>query len=97
MARPAVLPLAPAQQRLWFLNRVAPESGAYNIPLAVSLRGAVDPDALSAAIVDVVTRHESLRTVFPQIGDNATQKVLAWARGSQDSSRSTWNAEASRE
>eukprot|EP01133_Synstelium_polycarpum_P023749 gene23749-28474_t len=81
VARPAVLPLAPAQQRLWFLNRVAPESGAYNIPLAVSLRGAVDPDALSAAIVDVVTRHESLRTVFPQIGDNATQKVLGLGEG----------------
>lgn len=60
---------------------MAPESGAYNIPLAVSLRGAVDPDALSAAIVDVVTRHESLRTVFPQIGDNATQKVLGLGEG----------------
>ncbi|MDV6273696.1 amino acid adenylation domain-containing protein [Rhodococcus erythropolis] len=81
VTRPAVLPLAPAQQRLWFLNRVAPESGAYNIPLAVSLRGDVDADALGAAIVDVVTRHESLRTVFPQVGDNATQKVLGPGEG----------------
>ena len=39
------------------------------------------PTHLSAAIVDVVTRHESLRTVFPQIGDNATQKVLGLGEG----------------
>ncbi|GAA3184723.1 hypothetical protein GCM10020255_080740 [Rhodococcus baikonurensis] len=47
----------------------------------MSLRGGVDADALSAAIVDVVTRHESLRTLFPQVGDNATQKVLGLGEG----------------
>ncbi|MFE4499937.1 amino acid adenylation domain-containing protein [Rhodococcus sp. NPDC056743] len=74
--RPETLPLAPAQQRLWFLGRVAPESGAYNIPFAISLRGNVDTAALSQALLDVVTRHESLRTVFPQRGDQAVQEVL---------------------
>ncbi|MGC0364047.1 amino acid adenylation domain-containing protein [Rhodococcus sp. 27YEA15] len=74
--RPDVLDLAPAQQRLWFLNRVAPESGAYNIPFSVSLRGAIDVDALEAALGDVVARHESLRTIFPQPGEYPVQQIL---------------------
>ncbi|MGG7099751.1 amino acid adenylation domain-containing protein [Rhodococcus sp. 24CO] len=74
--RPETLPLAPAQQRLWFLGRVAPKSGAYNIPFAISLRGNVDTAALQQALLDVVTRHESLRTVFPQRGDQAVQEIL---------------------
>ncbi|PBC41070.1 non-ribosomal peptide synthetase [Rhodococcus sp. ACPA4] len=74
--RPQTLPLAPAQQRLWFLGRVAPESGAYNIPFAISLRGNVDTAALQQALIDVVTRHESLRTVFPQRADQAVQEIL---------------------
>ena len=74
--RPETLPLAPAQQRLWFLGRVAPQSGAYNIPFAISLRGSIDSVALQQALLDVVTRHESLRTVFPQRGDQAVQEIL---------------------
>ncbi len=64
-ARPARLPLSPAQQRMWFLNRFDRESVAYNIPFALRLSGELDVPALQAAVADLVARHESLRTVYP--------------------------------
>ncbi len=77
--RPAVLPLSPAQQRMWFLNRFDPETGAYNIPIAVRLSGALDQDALRAAIGDLIDRHEVLRTVYPEVDGAGTQRVLTAA------------------
>ncbi|MFD4355049.1 non-ribosomal peptide synthase/polyketide synthase [Nocardia sp. NPDC058518] len=64
-ARPELLPLSPAQQRMWFLNRFDRASVAYNIPFALRLSGALDTGALRAAMADVVARHESLRTMYP--------------------------------
>ncbi|MFD4428862.1 non-ribosomal peptide synthase/polyketide synthase, partial [Nocardia sp. NPDC058497] len=78
--RPAVLPLSPAQQRMWFLNRFDPETGAYNIPIAVRLSGALDLEALRAAVGDLIARHEVLRTVYPEVDGVGTQYVLAPAR-----------------
>ncbi|MCU1641955.1 MAG: tycC 2 [Nocardia sp.] len=69
--RPDRIPLSPAQQRMWFLNQVDPVSTAYNIPLAVRLSGALDVDALRAAVADVVARHEILRTIYPRYEDTA--------------------------
>ncbi|WP_431952930.1 amino acid adenylation domain-containing protein [Nocardia lijiangensis] len=63
--RPALVPLAPAQQRMWFLNQYEPGSGAYNMPIAIRLRGEVNVEALRLAMVDVLRRHESLRTRYP--------------------------------
>ncbi|MFI7597372.1 amino acid adenylation domain-containing protein [Actinoplanes sp. NPDC049681] len=62
--RPEVLPLSPAQQRLWLLDRLDPGSSAYHYPLLVRLAGRVDVPALSRALADVVARHEVLRTVI---------------------------------
>ncbi|WP_168702513.1 non-ribosomal peptide synthetase, partial [Gordonia paraffinivorans] len=74
--RPDRVPLSLAQQRMWFLNRFEPDSAAYNIPLAIRLSGRLDVDALRAALQDVVARHESLRTVYPDSVDGPSQVVL---------------------
>ncbi|AZZ81206.1 non-ribosomal peptide synthetase [Gordonia alkanivorans] len=65
MPRPDRIPLSYPQNRVWFINRLDPGSGAYNVPGAVRLGADVDAAALSAAINDVVARHEPLRTTFP--------------------------------
>ncbi|MFC7617375.1 amino acid adenylation domain-containing protein [Actinokineospora soli] len=75
--RPAAVPLSDAQRRLWFLNRMGGQSAAYTMPVALRLDGRLDVAALRAALSDVVGRHESLRTVFPDDGGAPRQLVLA--------------------
>nr|WP_328799373.1 non-ribosomal peptide synthetase [Rhodococcus sp. T7] len=74
--RPDRIPLSPAQQRMWFINQFDPASPAYNLPLAIRMSGALDVTALSQALDDVVGRHESLRTVFPDTEDGPAQVVV---------------------
>ncbi|MEU7827689.1 non-ribosomal peptide synthase/polyketide synthase [Nonomuraea sp. NPDC049129] len=69
-------PLSAAQERLWLLQQLDPTSTAYNYPLLVRLRGSVDHDALRAALGDVVTRHEVLRTLVTVMDDQPFQDVL---------------------
>ncbi|MEE2035312.1 amino acid adenylation domain-containing protein, partial [Rhodococcus chondri] len=73
--RPDRIPLSPAQHRMWLINRFDPTSPVYNIPVAVRLRGTLDHAALQAAVHDVVQRHETLRTVFPD-ADGPQQVIL---------------------
>ncbi|HEX6373984.1 MAG TPA: amino acid adenylation domain-containing protein [Longimicrobium sp.] len=58
------LPLSFGQERLWFLQRLQPESPFYNVACAVRLRGALDARALERALGEIVRRHEPLRTRF---------------------------------
>ncbi|MDN0200181.1 amino acid adenylation domain-containing protein [Streptomyces sp. S.PNR 29] len=85
MERPEVLPLSFAQQRMWFLNRleetVPGAAAAYNLPLVLRLSGDLDVDALEAALGDVAERHESLRTVFPDVDGTPYQHILTSAEG----------------
>ncbi|WP_026400352.1 non-ribosomal peptide synthetase [Actinomadura rifamycini] len=74
--RPDVVPLSHAQQRLWFLNRFQGAGALFNMPVALRLDGALDLDALRAALADVAARHESLRTIFPDGSGSARQLVL---------------------
>ncbi|MBA8822961.1 amino acid adenylation domain-containing protein [Saccharopolyspora lacisalsi] len=76
MQRPDPLPLSYAQQRLWFLNRLEEHSAGYNIAFVVRLSGPVDAVALHRALGDVVDRHETLRTVFPDRNGTPHQHVL---------------------
>lgn len=71
-----VTPLSPAQHRMWVMNQFDPDSAMYNIPIALRLRGSIDIDALSAAVVDLIERHEPLRTMYPDTPDGPVQQVL---------------------
>ncbi|TFF49900.1 non-ribosomal peptide synthetase [Pseudomonas putida] len=87
----ALLPIAPgvevaardalsyAQQRMWFAWRLDAKSAAYNLPMAVKLKGPIAPEALQQALDTLVARHESLRTVFPEVDDQPRQCVQAQA------------------
>ncbi|REK80096.1 amino acid adenylation domain-containing protein, partial [Rhodococcus erythropolis] len=74
--RPEHIPLSLAQQRMWFLSVFDPESAVNNIPMAIRLSGVLDVDALQAAIADLITRHEILRTVYPEIDGVGYQRIL---------------------
>ncbi len=67
--RPTPLPLAFAQQRLWFLDQLEPQNVAYNVPAAIRLQGRCDAEALQKALTQVAQRHEILRGHFPTQND----------------------------
>ncbi|MFI9508191.1 amino acid adenylation domain-containing protein [Nocardia sp. NPDC052566] len=77
MARPAQVPLSFAQRRVWFVHELSDGAPLYNIPFALRLRGALDIGAMRAALADVVARHESLRTIYPQVDGLAYQHILS--------------------
>ncbi|KKC04610.1 non-ribosomal peptide synthetase, partial [Mycobacterium nebraskense] len=84
--RPATVPLSFAQSRLWFLEQLQYGATTYNMPTAFRISGPLNVEALCAALDDVVARHESLRTVFPDLDGVSFQRVLPpksgmWQRG----------------
>ncbi|MEO7417635.1 MAG: condensation domain-containing protein, partial [Thermoanaerobaculia bacterium] len=66
-----------AQQRLWFLDRLAPESPLYNVPSTYSLAGPLAPAALAAGLSEIVRRHEALRTRFVEVDGEPRQEIGA--------------------
>ncbi|HEY0171708.1 MAG TPA: amino acid adenylation domain-containing protein, partial [Pyrinomonadaceae bacterium] len=62
-------PLTYGQRGLWFVQRLAPESGAYHIPVAIQITGGLDAPAMEQAFRAVVGRHPALRTTFRQRPD----------------------------
>ncbi|MFJ9377999.1 non-ribosomal peptide synthase/polyketide synthase [Streptomyces sp. NPDC101455] len=74
--RPARIPLSAAQRRLLLVEEITGSGVAYNFPLVFRLRGALDTEALSAALRDVAGRHEALRTVFPTHEGEPYQRII---------------------
>ncbi len=69
------IPLSFAQQRLWFLDQLEPDSAFYNIPIALRLTGKLNAAAVAQSFTEIVRRHENLRTAFVTVDGQATQKI----------------------
>src|SRR5262245_32760206 len=72
------LPLSFAQQRLWFLAQLEPESPVYNMPAAYRLRGPLHVSALEQTLSEIVRRHEALRTTFMAVDGQPFQLVAPY-------------------
>ena len=70
-----IVPLSFAQQRLWFLDRLEPNSASYSVPAAVRLEGPLDVAALEKSISGIIRRHEALRTTFATVEGEPVQIV----------------------
>jgi amino acid adenylation domain-containing protein len=68
-------PLSFAQERLWFLDQLAPGRATYNLPYHAELSGPLDTAALESALSAVVSRHEVLRATFPAPGGAPVQET----------------------
>ncbi|MDF0668409.1 MAG: amino acid adenylation domain-containing protein [Nitrospira sp.] len=64
VTRQAVMPLSFSQERFWFLDQLSPGSAFNNIPVALRIKGVLDPVSLHRALAEIVRRHEILRARF---------------------------------
>ena len=71
----AVSPLSVGQEALWSLSQLNPESAAYNIAGAATVRAEIDADALRRSFQRLVDRHGSLRTTFPSVDGRPVHRV----------------------
>jgi amino acid adenylation domain-containing protein len=74
------LPLSFAQQRLWFMDRLEPDSDFYNVPAAVRLKGHLNVKALQESFNEIARRHETLRTHF-KISVGEPEQIITPAQG----------------
>ena len=74
--RDQALPLSYAQERLWFIDQLQPNSVGYNVPGALRIEGGLDVGAMEQAINEIIRRHESLRTIF-QMGQEGPVQVIS--------------------
>ena len=73
--RKGKLPLSFAQERLWFLDQLVPDSPFYTIPLAIRINGNLKVEVLEKCFNEIIRRHEALRTTFPTINGIAVQAI----------------------
>ena len=69
-------PLSFAQQRLWFINKLEPNSPAYNIALAIRIKGQLNEVALAQSLKEIIRRHKVLRTSFKALNGEPVQVIL---------------------
>ena len=70
-------PLSYAQQRLWFVQNLNPNSSDYNMSSVLKVSGKVNTDALDQACRQLMARHTTLRTRFVQDEDNGAYQQVA--------------------
>ncbi|MBR8837985.1 MAG: amino acid adenylation domain-containing protein [Stigonema ocellatum SAG 48.90 = DSM 106950] len=75
VSRDEDLPLSFAQQRLWFLHQLSPDSTAYNLLEALLLEGSFNLVALEQSLSELIRRHEVLRTTFPMVEGKPIQRI----------------------
>ncbi|MBB5837191.1 non-ribosomal peptide synthetase [Kribbella italica] len=83
LPRPAVLPVSYGQQALWLIDQLGGPGGRYVVPVVLRLSGALDPEVLIAAVRDVVSRHEALRTLLVE-QDGTLRQVVVPAKEAAD-------------
>src|SRR2546421_1530195 len=77
--RSGTAPLSFAQQRLWFLDQLAPGSPVYNLCEGLHIKGSLDVHALEQSLKEIVRRHEALRTVFKAVDGRPVQIISSSA------------------
>jgi len=77
LPRGGALPMSFAQERLWFLERLLPGRGLYNMPVRLRLEGPVEAEALRRALAAVVARHEALRARYRETDGAPVQEIAA--------------------
>ncbi len=68
-------PVSFSQQRLWFLEQLQPGNIAYNIPLGMKLIAPLDLTVFERCVSEIVSRHETLRTTFANVGGTPVQII----------------------
>ncbi|MFC3787840.1 non-ribosomal peptide synthetase [Paenibacillus sp. GCM10012307] len=68
-------PLSPAQRRLFVLHEMDPDSTVYNMPVVLEFAGTPDMFRLQSAFMQLIRRHESLRTSFALVEGEPVQRV----------------------
>ncbi|MBV9788832.1 MAG: amino acid adenylation domain-containing protein, partial [Chloroflexi bacterium] len=71
-----VFPASFAQERLWIIEQMVPNTATYNLPVAIRMQGALDVAVLQASLSAIVARHETLRTIFATEDNQLVQVVV---------------------
>jgi len=71
----SIHPLSFAQQGLWFINQLTPNTPTYNIPIIISFQGCVNLTALQDSLNEIIRRHEALRTSFTLVDGQPVQFI----------------------
>ena len=80
----AGLPLSRGQLALWFMDRLSPESAAYNLAVAARVRGDLDTAALGDALADLAARHDLLRSRFVLVDDRPRRRIAETVGAGRD-------------
>ena len=75
VSRAGELPLSFAQQRLWFVDQLEPNSAVYNIPFAIHLSGPLKQPVLERCLDEILRGHEVLRTTYPTVTGEPVQRI----------------------